>query len=644
MDVAARPDLAVAPVQRAGEGTVADGPLPADGGGQPMDAAVQSRMEDAFDADFSAVRIHQGERASALGARAYTQGTDIHFAPGRYQPDSPAGQALLGHELTHVVQQSQGRVNATVQMKGVGVNDDRGLEREADEMGARVARGERVRGSRVSAVAAPMRRANVAQRASAVVQRDAEEVDNQLYGHGAFMGSAIDLLEDRKWRDILAVLMPDVMAVVIKDYEIFRGSARQHSRAAKAAAMERIIKAMENNPVCAAYGTDTLEQLDQQAGPGEKDDRVAHVQGMEWDVFLPKDQLDAFNQLVRRNPENTTQLSQHAHLMVEDMLIAHGNRNQTIAQGGAGLDQYHNVENTAKTAQGGVRPAAWMDLFGRAILLARGSLPRALSRRLGDDGNDIWSRMESEPREPAGASGSKAFTFQDKMPFSSVIALYKHYYSSGQEFKVILDIKSLGVTPTLLNYLVRELNTRGVLVQAIGSFNRAVNEQSELVDQQNIGGTVHQGPTQVIFLHGAGDLDKSDTTIRDSDHYLFNGASLIEASGDGYVVKDRYIRLLENKNEEHGGTLQFGIYAQEPDISPSAFRALTEYVNSRPDLFQLGFAWGGPPDYGDREEMLSGKGWGGQDWLRHKIADGGEETDERTAGDLATSRSGFQQL
>lgn len=116
--------------------------LPADGGGRAMPPAVQAKMERAFGTDFSAVRIYEGPRATALGALAYTQGSEVHFASGHYQPNSPAGQALLGHELAHTVQQRQGRVPTTLQLKGVGVNDDAALEREADVAGARAARGD----------------------------------------------------------------------------------------------------------------------------------------------------------------------------------------------------------------------------------------------------------------------------------------------------------------------------------------------------------------------------------------------------------------------------------------------------------------------------------------------------------------------
>jgi outer membrane protein OmpA-like peptidoglycan-associated protein len=107
-----------------------------------MPEEVRAKMEAAFGVDFSPVRIHEGPHAEAVGALAYTRGTDIHFAPAQYQPTSRRGQELLGHELMHVVQQSQGRVRATAQAKGVAINDDVSLEREADEIGARAARGD----------------------------------------------------------------------------------------------------------------------------------------------------------------------------------------------------------------------------------------------------------------------------------------------------------------------------------------------------------------------------------------------------------------------------------------------------------------------------------------------------------------------
>lgn len=99
---------------------------------------VKQRMEGSFGTDFSAVRVHpESSKAPEVGALAYTQGTDIHFAPGQFKPDTSAGQQLLGHELTHVIQQAEGRVQPTTEIGGMPVNDNESLEHEADVLGAR---------------------------------------------------------------------------------------------------------------------------------------------------------------------------------------------------------------------------------------------------------------------------------------------------------------------------------------------------------------------------------------------------------------------------------------------------------------------------------------------------------------------------
>ncbi|MEM8638682.1 MAG: DUF4157 domain-containing protein [Cyanobacteria bacterium P01_G01_bin.54] len=76
------------------------------------------------------VKVHYNSAKPAqMQAHAYTQGTDIFVSPGQ--------ERHVPHEGWHVVQQMQGRVKATRQLKGVGLNDDQGLEREADVMGGR---------------------------------------------------------------------------------------------------------------------------------------------------------------------------------------------------------------------------------------------------------------------------------------------------------------------------------------------------------------------------------------------------------------------------------------------------------------------------------------------------------------------------
>jgi len=92
---------------------------------------LKSGVENLSGMDISDVKVHYNSSQPAqLNALAYAQGTDIHIAPGQ--------ERHLPHEAWHVVQQKQGRVQATRQMKdSVPVNDDKGLEREADIMGAK---------------------------------------------------------------------------------------------------------------------------------------------------------------------------------------------------------------------------------------------------------------------------------------------------------------------------------------------------------------------------------------------------------------------------------------------------------------------------------------------------------------------------
>jgi uncharacterized protein DUF4157 len=80
------------------------------GGGQPLNESARSFFEPRFGYAFDKVRVHTGGRATesarAVNALAYTRGHDIVFAPGQYAPETVAGQRLLAHELTHVMQQN----------------------------------------------------------------------------------------------------------------------------------------------------------------------------------------------------------------------------------------------------------------------------------------------------------------------------------------------------------------------------------------------------------------------------------------------------------------------------------------------------------------------------------------------------------
>jgi hypothetical protein len=92
---------------------------------------LKSGIENLSGYSVNDVKVHyNSDNPAQLQALAYAQGTDIHLAPGH--------EKHLPHEAWHVVQQKQGRVKPTLQMKGkVNINDDDGLEEEADVMGAK---------------------------------------------------------------------------------------------------------------------------------------------------------------------------------------------------------------------------------------------------------------------------------------------------------------------------------------------------------------------------------------------------------------------------------------------------------------------------------------------------------------------------
>jgi hypothetical protein len=95
--------------------------------------AVKHGAEQLSGLSLDDVRVHYGSaRPAALGALAYTEGSDIHVGPGQ--------ERHVPHEVWHAVQQKQGRVSRSATLGGRDANIDPALEDEADEMGERAGR------------------------------------------------------------------------------------------------------------------------------------------------------------------------------------------------------------------------------------------------------------------------------------------------------------------------------------------------------------------------------------------------------------------------------------------------------------------------------------------------------------------------
>lgn len=108
------------------------------GGGEALPDTTRQSMETAFGYDFSRVRIHRdaeaGQISRQVSALAFTQGPDIYFANGMYNPGDSSGRRLLAHELTHVVQQGQAHQAANPMIQRFTNFDAKGAVHEVNNL------------------------------------------------------------------------------------------------------------------------------------------------------------------------------------------------------------------------------------------------------------------------------------------------------------------------------------------------------------------------------------------------------------------------------------------------------------------------------------------------------------------------------
>jgi hypothetical protein len=107
----------------------------------PLDREASHGLGPRLLHDFSRVRIHSDQTsatsAQALSARAYTVGDHIVFGRGQYAPATPAGRALLAHELAHVVQYRRGMIRSTdpgITVSGPADPAERDADHQADQI------------------------------------------------------------------------------------------------------------------------------------------------------------------------------------------------------------------------------------------------------------------------------------------------------------------------------------------------------------------------------------------------------------------------------------------------------------------------------------------------------------------------------
>lgn len=203
-----------------------------------MPDKLKSGLENLSGMDLSGVSVHYNSpKPAQLQALAFAQGNSIHIGPGQ--------EKHLPHEGWHVVQQMQGRVAPTMQLKGIQVNDDDALEREADVMGGKAAGYETAGGVDTHAPAYQLRQepgmpSAIVQRAMGFEFESSENIFEEAYPrkHVVYESPNITLEADGDGRNMEFVTKPkqkytQVLAAVDEAATLAQGLVDARRDAAK---------------------------------------------------------------------------------------------------------------------------------------------------------------------------------------------------------------------------------------------------------------------------------------------------------------------------------------------------------------------------------------------------------------------------
>jgi len=93
---------------------------------------LRERVQSQFGFDPTSIRFKESPEISGTGAKAMAQGDVISFAPGKFDPYTESGQSLIGHELSHIVQQAKG---LSSNIKGSNIHYNPASESASDAAG-----------------------------------------------------------------------------------------------------------------------------------------------------------------------------------------------------------------------------------------------------------------------------------------------------------------------------------------------------------------------------------------------------------------------------------------------------------------------------------------------------------------------------
>ena len=370
-------------------------------------------------------------------------------------------------------------------------------------------------------------------------------LNNQMYGHGSFMGSAPELVNSIKWMNILRLLMPDVYMSIQNSDEI------------------KLIKQMENNPVMAAFGVYETYKINL-VNPIR-----TNITTLEIDMYLPSELMRQFS--IANNARLKKVIARE---LVNKLLVAHGTGLQLAAES-LGIGQYESIIENDITNLGGVTFLMYFSLFSKAIQLI-----------------NVYDRIQN----PSQQNIDNIIRESTSISFSKAPQLFRLYTSNP--LCILLDIKSTSVTSEMIEYMIPAFNNLDIIVSHIASFN--FEQISSMNGPQSLNGIRYRAPISVKFFHMSGDVQTAciDKTLELNDTIAFNIGSLIEydrlarEESKKMSYKINWFTIMQLKGFKQYYNLHIFGYIQEFDIDNTALKLLIDLVNLHTDIFDLGFAWG----------------------------------------------------
>jgi hypothetical protein len=237
------------------------------------------------------------------------------------------------------------------------------------------------------------------------------------YSHGGFMGAAVAMLREKKWRELLHTLTP------ASSRRVALAHAGAILTGGDGASSSALMRDLENNPVLAAFGTaDAVRR-----GKGRDPATGAHNPiVVELDVYLAPEHTSS------SSPSSFS--SSSALDVASRTVVSHGSLLQTAAERLLGYSMHASL----LLETGGMTIPKWIEVYLEALSIA------APHVRVHDGSTDAGAAGGGNPWSPSP--------------------------SPSPLLSVFLDVKSASASPQTLHALVRGLNAMGVHVWGIGSF------------------------------------------------------------------------------------------------------------------------------------------------------------------------------